>query len=182
MNKQSTIWGFYPGYHEGAGGDFSDGVFFREGLVGIGWPLTGSLANLVKEGSDVSAFVRKIRGIYENHEDIPTWTEKKREKWFRDSAGVLHRFLCEAQPEDIIVYACKNDQQVYIGRIKDTAHGRYKYTEGNQLHWHCRHFREVEWLSQIPYEHCSKQELAQIRTQNKFWRMKACPEKFVIGL
>lgn len=181
MSQQRTTWGFYPGKHEGAGGDFGDvDVFCTHHLIGIGWPATKNLQTFVTEKRPSSDLAVCVREAYQNERDIATWSAEKRDRWFRDSAGVLHRFLCEAQPGDSVIYACKWDKQVYVGRIKDTEAGRYKYVapEEEQLHWHCRHFRAVEWLKQVPYELCSKQELAQVRTQSKFWRMKACPEKF----
>lgn len=171
MSQQRNIWGFYPSRHEKADGDFGDVDVFRDqGLIGIGWPLTGNLQTFVADNRPKADFALRVCEAYQHESD----------KWCRDAASVLYKFLCEAQPGEIVVYACKRDEQVYIGRIRDTEEGCYKYDAATdkRLHWECRHFRAVHWLKKIPYATCLKQELAQIRTQNKFWRMKACPEKF----
>lgn len=170
--KRSVVWGFYPGTHEVAG-DFSDDVFSDDRLIGVGRPRTGDLQALVAEHRPVSDFVTVVRYAYQHNEDIAAWELKKCERWFQRSAGILHRFLCEAQPGYIVVFANKRNEQVYVGRIRDTDEGRYKYdaSERNRFHRHFRHFRAVTCVSSVPYADCSAEDLSQARTQNIFWRM-----------
>jgi len=179
--QQSVVWGFYPGTHQVAG-DFSDDVFSSGGLVGVGWPQTGNLKDLVSQHRPVADFVNVVRTEYQHNHDISAWVAEKREKWFRRSGGILYRFLCEARPGDIVVYANKRDQQVYIGRICNTDDGRYKYdnSQQNRFHRHFNHFRAVEWVKRVPYDDCSAPELSQVRTQSTFWRIGACPARFLI--
>ncbi len=178
MHQHDTVWGFYPGTHV-TGTEFGNtGVFRDEGLVAVGWPLVDDLQTFVDERRPVEDFAERVRSAYQNKEDIVAMEPSHREAWFLRSAQMLRRFLCEAQPVHIVVYACKDDERVYTGRIKNTKEGRYFYSA--TLHNDCHHFRRVQWQDKpVPYLLCEKKELAQIRTQNTFWRMKNCPEKFL---
>jgi hypothetical protein len=54
------VWGFYPGKHEAAGGDFgSTSVFYTKELVGIGWPLTGDLNALTGQTNSLSKLIER---------------------------------------------------------------------------------------------------------------------------
>src|SRR5579859_4746402 len=74
---------------------------------------------------------------------------------------------------DLSVLGCN-----YAGRIKPGKDGIYKY-DISSGHRNFRHLRAVTWSQTIPYSQCTKEDLAQIRTQNVFWKMKACPAKFL---
>lgn len=181
---QSTrpIWGVYPGTHRVHGIDFEDDTLFPvDKCVGVGWHATGDLAPLKCDYSKIYAV------IAETHKEfVKDHSPNNPEKWFERSARILHRFVCEAQRGDIVVYACKTRSTVYAGIINregDSPETNGSYFFSNKhTHWHYKHFRAVTWLKETPYSYCTKHELAQIRTQNIFWTMKNCPAKFIEGL
>ena len=179
-----TIWGFYPGEHDGAGMDFGDtNVFCKKGLIGIGWPATGNLHTFANHSHAIPLLVDRLQQAYQSNPDVATWSKEKQQRTFRRWAGVINRFLCEAQSDDIVVYACQFCNAVHVGKIRGNEDGRYKYdgaTEPSQrLHRHFHHFRAVNWLCKVPYSDCLPKELKKVRIQNTFWRIKECPERFL---
>ena len=182
-----VVWGLYPGEHDGANGDFGNTCTLHANhVVGIGWPATGDLKTLVEMQADLTFFHEQIKSTYQNNEDIAQLGAKQQNKWFDRSARILRRFLCEAKPGDLVVYACKTESCVYVARIRADFSGLYKYdaSEDNdaRIHWHYRHFRAVDWVNRIPYSACSPEELRKARTQSVFWRMNPCPERFLAGI
>ncbi len=182
MKLQKSIWGFYPGNHDVVG-EFGDtDVFIKKNLVGIGWPLTGSLLAFVVEQRSLADFEVRVREAYQYLPDIKTRDKDKTDKGMRRSAGTIYRFLIEAQLGDIVIYANKFNERVYVGHFENSAEDGYLYDDDGikcRLHRHFRHFRRVVWKHSIDYKGCTKQELAKVRTQNTFWRMKTCPDKFL---
>ncbi len=182
-----AVWGFYPSQHDGAGGDFgTTDCFINARVIGIGWPSTGNLDAFIDQGDTITALTQRLLETYQHEPHIARLERQARDAWGRRSAGTINRFLCEAKPGDIVVYACKNDQHVHVGRICDTADGRYLYdgatAPAKRLHWHFHHFRAVDWIKQVPYALCANEELRQVQTQNTFWRIKSCPERFLADL
>jgi len=179
-----SVWGFYPGQHDGAGGDFgTTDRFINARMIGIGWPSTGNLEVFVGRNNAMPGLEQRLLEIYRHEPRIASLSQADRDTWSRRSAGIINRFLNEAKQGDIVVYACKADEQVHTGKISNTANGRYFYDGATavnlRLHWHFHHFRAVDWLSAVPYSQCTDEELRQVRTQNTFWRMKSCPERFM---
>ncbi len=173
------VWGIYPGTHIVHGIDFEDDMLFPvDRCIGIGWPATGDLTPLQCDYRKLYSLVAAT------HKDVvQSHNPNNPELWFERSARILHRFICEAQKGDTVVYACKTREIVYAGTINQTGNspetdGSYFFSEKHP-HWHFKHFRAVTWHKETPYSSCTKSDLAQIRTQNIFWTMKNCPAKFI---
>ncbi len=182
MNTQKQTWGFYPGNHDTAGEFGYTDVFIKKNLVGIGWPLTGTLQTFIVEQRSLADIEVRIREAYQYLPDIKTWDGSKKDRWMSRSAGIMYRFLMEALPGDTVIYASKIDEYIHVGQFLDSENKGYFYDDdgGNsRFHMHFRHFRAVKWTHSIDFKECTKQELAIVRTQNTFWRMKECPDKFL---
>ena len=179
-----AVWGFYPGRHDVAGEFGLTDVFVKQEVIGIGWPLTGDLTDLLGRRDALTKILQRVRTGYRNEPDVQTWNLTKQETWYRRSSGIIYRFVCEAKVGDTVLYASKLDESVHVGTIRASSDGQYLYDATNgdaRLHKHFRHFRAVDWNVSIPYHRCTAQELAQLRTQNTFWRITACPDKFLVA-
>ncbi len=158
MADSPTVWGVHMGRHVGSRP-------VEEGYVAIGWQELGD--------------IRKIEGGREGLKEallrvIPGETERAAQI----HAGVLHRFINEIRPGDIVVYPSKHDRMVNIGKFS----GEPEYPADDPDKYPIR--RPVEWLGHFPRSGFSQSALNEIGSAVTLFRVKRHRDEFLakIGL
>ncbi len=134
----------------------------EESFVAVGWDKLGDLKAI---GANREAFKAAIAA---------NWPEKKAGAIPGD-AGVLYRFSVEMKPGDIIIFPCKVDRQVYIGRIE----GPYTH-QPSTGHWPNR--RKVKWLKALPRASFTQAALYEIGSAITLFRVTTHADEFLAAL
>ncbi|OYQ25131.1 restriction endonuclease [Sandarakinorhabdus cyanobacteriorum] len=134
----------------------------EEGFVAIGWHELGDLKAIAPSRE---AFKAAAAAALPNRKPgaIP------------GDAGVLYRFSVEMKPGDIIIFPCKVDRQVHIGRIAGP------YTHQPQAgHWPNR--RKVKWLKALPRASFTQTALHEIGSAITLFRVTTHADEFLAAL
>lgn len=131
-------------------------------FAAVGWAALGDLAKIPSSREALKAAVAQA---------YPT----KKPGAIPGDAGVLFRFSKEMQPGDIIVFPCKVDRQVYLGRVEgayqhDPAGGGYPNR------------RPVKWLKSAPRATFTQNALHEIGSAITLFRVTTHAEEFLAAL
>lgn len=134
----------------------------EESFVAIGWPLVGNLKSIKStrealKTAVAAAYPRKKAGA------IPV------------DAGVLLRFSFEMKAGDIIIFPCKVDRQVYLGRVE----GEYRFESGGGEY---PNRRTVKWLKALPRATFTQTALHEIGSAITLFRVTTHAEEFLAAL
>lgn len=151
---ETAVWGIHVGKSENV-----DKLFFKNGLIAIGWPKLGDLSKLKADRED---FKKKLVQGY----------PKSKTGAVPINAGQLFRFVHEMKENDIIVYPCKHDKQVHIGIIT----GPYKYEI--TLSDNYPNVRSVKWVKELPRTHFTQGALYELGSALSFFQIKNYADEF----
>lgn len=153
-----TIWGI----HARISG-VADSLFLKKNMITIGWSQMGDLRQLP---NDREAFKAKVAVQYAHRKPgvIPNF------------AGQLLRFAYTMQPDDLVIYPCKRDRQVHIGRIA----GDYEYAPDRSDEYPNQ--RPVTWLNSFPRTQFSQGALYEIGSALALFQVKNYADEFLAAL
>lgn len=116
---EPTVWGIHSR---------DDALFRHDNLIAIGW---SEMGNLSKLPNNRDAFKARFAQAYPDSKKaaIPT------------GAGMLYRFIYEADIGDYVVYPSKEDRKINIGIVD----GEYSFDPTH----HYAHQRKVKWIKQF---------------------------------
>lgn len=155
MSNEPVMWGLHM--REALGMNPVE-----ESFVAIGWDKLGDLKAIGASRDALKAAV------------AAKWPEKKPGAIPGD-AGVLYRFTAEMKPGDIIIFPCKVDRQVYIGRIV----GGYTHQPATGQ-WPNR--RKVKWLKALPRASFTQTALFEIGSAITLFRVTTHADEFLAAL
>ena len=131
--EEKKIWGIHTQ---------DDNLFLRNNVIAIGWRDMGDLRSI---GDDRDAFKARYAEVYPN----------AKKGSVASGAGMLFRFLYEAQIGDYVVFPSKSNRQINIGTIESD----YIYEEN--AHEYAQQ-RKVKWLKHLPRTSFSQGALYEI--------------------
>ncbi len=153
--QEPTVWGI----HAGKTGE-ADALFRQHNVIALGWHKVGDLSDLP---DDREPFRQRLRDAYPDMKKgaIPV------------VAGELYRFIHEAKVGDVVLYPCKSDRQIHIGRVT----GEYQYqAEGYP------HRRAVEWVRAVPRSDFSQGALYEIGSALSFFQVRNFADEFLAAM
>ncbi len=153
--EQPTAWGIRAGRAGQA-----DPLFRTGNVVALGWDKVGDLSDLP---DDREPFKQRLRDAYPDMKKgaIPV------------SAGQLYRFIHEAKVADVVLYPCKSDRQIHIGRVT----GEYEYRAEPYPHR-----RAVEWVRAVPRSDFSQGALYEIGSALSFFQVRNFADEFLAAM
>lgn len=154
-NTEPVIWGLHMREALGMSP-------VEQSFVAIGWDTLGDLKTI---GASREAFKAAVAANYPN----------KKPGAIPGDAGVLYRFSVEMKPGDIIIFPCKVDRQVYIGRID----GAYTHQPATGQ-WPNR--RKVKWLKALPRASFTQTALHEIGSAITLFRVTTHADEFMAAL
>lgn len=160
QKSELKIWGI----HAGALGEIDSKFLSKtKPCIAIGWDKVGDLSKIP---TDREKFKESLVKAYPDTKKgaIPT------------SAGMLYRFTCEIQHNDIVVYPSKLDKLIHIGRIT----GAYEYIPSIDKNY--PNIRPVEWLKHIPRTKFSQGSLYEIGSALSLFQVKNYADEFLTVL
>ena len=153
---EETIWGVHMALEHGLRPK-------EQGYVGIGWTDLGDLSRLNPTREAYKAAYRKV------YPDAKPGNVAV-------SAGVPYRFAVEVQPGDIIVYPCKADRTINIGKVE----GPYCYApEVDDI---CPNIRRVRWLKSLPREDFPQSALNEVGAYISLFEIRNSAEIIMAAL
>ena len=155
MPENYTCWGIHTGDRSDV-----DRAFLDDGLIAIGWPQIGDLAELA---ASRKAFKKRYREIYPDAKDgaIPV------------QAGQLFRFVNEMEQDHLVIYPSKVDKQIHIGRVT----GDYEYRPDKISRY--PQTREVEWRAHVPRTTFSQGALYESGSAMTLFQIQNYAEEFI---
>ncbi|SHE89013.1 restriction endonuclease [Schwartzia succinivorans] len=152
-NDEKKIWGIHT---------YDDALFLKGSVIAIGWSEMGNLSDIE---ANREAFKEKYAQVYPD--------TKKRS--VSNAAGMLYRFLYEAQIGDYVVFPSKSNREVNIGVIE----GEYVYDSSQQEYVQTR---KVKWLKHLPRMAFSQGALYEIGSALTFFAVKNYADEFLAAL
>lgn len=151
--EEKKVWGIHT---------MDDNLFLKKSIIAIGWEDFG---DLTKVEPTRDAFKAHYADAYPDAKkgQIPT------------SAGMLYRFIHEAQVGDFIVFPSKIDRRINIGTIEGDYY--YDNTDGTYPQR-----REVKWLKHMPRTMFSQGALHEIGSALTFFMVKNYADEFLAAL
>ncbi|WP_439533224.1 restriction endonuclease [Polymorphobacter sp.] len=134
----------------------------EENFVAIGWDEVGDLKAIAPSREAFKAAVT-------------TALPHRKPGAIPGDAGVLYRFSVEMKLGDLIIFPCKVDRQVYIGRIE----GPYTHQPATG-HWPNR--RKVKWLKALPRASFTQTALHEIGSAITLFRVTTHADEFLAAL
>jgi len=151
-----TVWGYHT--TEEVGTDPVD-----NGYAAIGWHELGDLTPLPP---DREAFKARYEQIFVG----------AKPRTIQVSGGQVFRFIHELAIGDILVFPCKSDRRIYIGRVA----GPYEYRPEKSATYPNR--RPVDWLTSLEREAFSQDALYEAGSFLTLFRISNYAEEFVAAL
>ncbi len=139
----NTVWGIHT---------MNDNLFLNNNVIAIGWKVFGNLSVL---DATREAFKAHYEKSYPDAKkgSIPT------------CAGMLFRFIHEAQIGDYVVFPSKIDRKINIGIIE----GEYEYVPSSDEYVQQR---KVKWLKHLPRTVFSQGALYEVGSALSFFIVK----------
>ena len=158
MSENPTVWGVHMGMHVGT-------EPIEKNYIGIGWSELGDLSQIA---ADREAFKIALHAVQPNS-SMPS---------IRTQVATIYRFIHVVQVGDYVVYPCKSDRLVYIGRVT----GEYEYervTSDEEDAYINR--RPVQWLTPngIPRDKFSQVALYEIGAYITLFEIKKTAADFL---
>ena len=151
-----TVWGNHTTADVG-----TDPV--DNGYIAIGWHEMGDL-------SGISADREAFKAAYER-----TYPDAK-PGTIRVSAGQVFRFLHELATGDVVVFPCKADRRIHIGRVS----GEYSYVPTKSTVYPNR--RPINWLKSFEREVFSQDALYEAGSFLTLFKISNYAEEFLAAL
>ncbi|WP_311409066.1 restriction endonuclease [Lancefieldella parvula] len=151
--EEKRVWGIHTQ---------DDSLFLRDNVIAIGWREMGNLRNI---GKDRDAFKMHYSEVYLDAKkgSIPT------------AAGMLFRFLNEAQIGDYVVFPSKSNRQINIGVIESDYIYEPSAVEYVQQ-------RKVKWLKHLPRTSFSQGALYEVGSAMSFFAVKNYADEYLAAL
>jgi restriction system protein len=156
MPTEQAIWGNHTAIDVG-----TDPVDM--GYAAVGWHEMGDLSAIPP---DREAFKRKYEQTY----------GESRPRRVSVSAGQTYRFLHELAVGDVIVFPCKADRRIHIGRVS----GEYQYCPDQSVIYPNR--RPVSWLASVQREAFSQEALYEAGSFLTLFKISNYAEEFLAAL
>jgi restriction system protein len=151
-----TVWGYHT--TEDVGTDPVD-----NGYAAIGWHELGDLTPLPP---DREAFKARYGQIFVG----------AKARTIQVSGGQVFRFIHELATGDILVFPCKADRRIHIGRVV----GEYEYCPDKSAIYPNR--RPVQWLASIEREAFSQEALYEAGSFLTLFRISNYADEFLAAL
>lgn len=153
LKEEKKVWGIHTK---------DDNLFLSKNLIAIGWKPFG---DLTKVEPTRDAFKAHYAEAYPDAKkgQIPT------------SAGMLYRFVHEAQAGDYVIFPSKIDRKINIGTIE----GEYYFDESDGNY---PQRRKVKWLKHLPRTMFSQGALYEIGSALTFFMVKSYADEFLSAL
>lgn len=153
MSDEKRVWGIHTQ---------DDNLFLKDDVIAIGWKEIGDLSKIE---ATRDAFKTKYAESYPDDKKgaIPT------------SAGMLYRFIHEAQIGDYVVFPSKSDRKINIGVIESD----YIY-EASAVEYVQQ--RKVKWKKHLPRTAFSQGALYEIGSAMSFFSVKNYADEFLSAL
>lgn len=151
--EEKKIWGIHTQ---------DDNLFLRNNMIAIGWRDMGDLRSI---GDDRDAFKARYAEVYPD----------AKKGSVAPCAGMLFRFLHEAQIGDYVVFPSKSNRQINIGTIESD----YIYEEN--AHEYAQQ-RKVKWLKHLPRTSFSQGALYEIGSAMSFFTVKNYADEYLAAL
>lgn len=155
MMTEAVLWGLHMGVQHGMRPVEQD-------YITIGWHETGDLSAIPKNREGFKARV------------LATLPHCKPGA-VPGVAGVLYRFSVEMKVGDLIVFPCKIDRQVYLGRVESG----YAYDAGGGEY---PNRRNVKWLKALPRAAFPQAALYEIGSAITLFRVATHADAFLAAL
>ena len=151
--EEKRVWGIHT---------MNDDMFLSRDLIAIGWKPMGDLSLIPPERV---AFKTKFKVVYPN----------AKLQGVANSAGMLYRFVHEAQIGDYVVFPSKVDRQINIGVIESDYIYSAEESEYVQT-------RKVKWLKHLPRTSFSQGALYEVGSAMSFFSLKNYAEEYLSAL
>ena len=151
--EEKKIWGIHTQ---------DDNLFLRDNVIAIGWRDMGDLRSI---GDDRDAFKARYAEVYPDAKKGSVAT----------GAGMLFRFLHEAQIGDYVVFPSKSNRQINIGTIESD------YIYEADAHEYVQQ-RKVKWLKHLPRTSFSQGALYEIGSAMSFFTVKNYADEYLSAL
>lgn len=149
-NTEKRVWGIHT---------LNEALFLPNNVIAIGW----------EEMGDIKA-IGDTREAIKNYY-VKTYANAKPGS-VATSAGMIYRFVYEAQIGDYVIYPSKKDRMINIGIIE----GNY-YFETKDLTYSQR--RKVKWLKSFPRTAFSQGALYEVGSALTFFMVKTYAEEYL---
>lgn len=151
MTDEIKVWGIHT---------LDGNLFLNQNVIAIGWEEMGDLSS-IKPNRD--AFKKKYSEVYSDAKKGSIAT----------GAGMLYRFLYEAQIGDYVVYPSKFNREINIGQItSDYFYTTEKYSQ------RC----SVKWIKHIPRTAFTQGALYEVGSAMSFFSVKNYADEFLSAL
>lgn len=151
MTDEIKVWGIHT---------LDGNLFLNQNVIAIGWEEMGDLSS-IKPNRD--AFKQKYSEVYSDAKKGSIAT----------GAGMLYRFLYEAQIGDYVVYSSKFNREINIGQITSD----YFYTTENYSQR-----RSVKWIKHFPRTAFTQGALYEVGSAMSFFSVKNYADEFLSAL
>lgn len=151
--EEKKIWGIHTQ---------DDNLFLYGNVIAIGWKDMGDLRLI---GDDRDAFKERYVEVYPDAKKGSVAT----------GAGMLFRFLHEAQIGDYVVFPSKSNRQINIGTIESD------YIYEADAHEYVQQ-RKVKWLKHLPRTSFSQGALYEIGSAMSFFTVKNYADEYLSAL
>ena len=151
MSEETKVWGIHT---------LDSNLFLSQNVIAIGWEEMGDLSS-IEPNRD--AFKKKYSEVYSDAKKGSIAT----------GAGMLYRFLYEAQIGDYVVYPSKFNREINIGQItSDYFYTTEKYSQR----------RTVKWIKHIPRTAFTQGALYEVGSAMSFFSVKNYADEFLSAL
>ena len=151
--EEKRVWGIHT---------LNDNLFLSKNLIAIGWREFGDLTK-----------VDGTREAFKAHY-IEAYPDAKKGQ-IGTAAGMLYRFLYEAQIGDYVVYPSKVDRKINIGTIESDYY--YEDADGEYVQR-----RKVKWLKHLPRTTFTQGALYEVGSAMSFFSVKNYADEFLATL
>lgn len=153
QNAEKRVWSIHAK---------DDNLFLHQNVIAIGWKDMGDLSQIPSDRED---FKEKYAEMYPN--------AKKGN--IANGAGMLYRFVHEAEIGDYIVFPSKIDRKINIGVVESGYEYHPKAGEYVQQ-------RKVKWLKHIPRTSFSQGALYEVGSAMSFFTVKNYADEYLAAL
>ncbi len=153
VTEEKKMWGIHT---------LDDNLFLKANIIAISWEEMGDLLQIE---ADRESFKEKYRQVYPEAKKGSVAT----------GAGMLYRFVYEAQIGDYVIFPSKTNRQINIGVIE----GEYKY-DLSQIEY--VQTRRVKWIKHLPRTSFSQGALYEIGASLTFFSVKNYADEFLSAL
>lgn len=151
--QEKKVWGIHT---------LNDNLFLKKNVIAIGWKRMGDLSKIASD-----------RGSFKEHY-AKVYTEASKGN-VATSAGMLFRFVCEAQTGDYVIFPSKIDRKINIGIIESEYY--YCETEDEYVQQ-----RRVKWLKHLPRTVFTQGALYEVGSALSFFMVKNYADEFISSL